>query len=79
MVRKVYDSQGRIQGGGGGRGPGGTFGGPPNFIKRKKRHAKGPRFSPGGGYSTQSWVSTVKLIEKAVLVNLHTEEAVTFP
>ena len=23
-----------------------------------------------GGYSTQSWVSTVKLIEKAVVVNL---------
>ena len=33
----------------------------------------------GGGYSTQSWVSTVKLIEKAVAVNLHTEGAVTFP
>ena len=34
---------------------------------------------PGGDYSTQSWVSTVKLIEKAVAVNLHTEGAVRFP
>ena len=33
----------------------------------------------GGGYSTQSWVSTVKLIKKAVAVNLHTEGVVTFP
>ena len=33
----------------------------------------------GGGYSTQSWVSSVKLIEKVVKVNLHTEGAVTFP
>ena len=33
----------------------------------------------GGGFSTQSWVSAVKLIEKAVAVNLHTEGAVTFP
>ena len=32
-----------------------------------------------GGYSTQSWVSTVKLIEKVIAVNLHTEGAVTFP
>ena len=36
------------------------------------------RYPEGGGYSTQSWVSTVKLIEKAVVVNLHTEGAVTF-
>ena len=33
----------------------------------------------GGGYSTQSWVSTVKLIEKAVAVNLQTEGAVILP
>ena len=33
----------------------------------------------GGGYSTQRWVSTVKLIEQAVVANLHTEGAVTFP
>ena len=33
----------------------------------------------GGGYSTQSWASTVKLIEKALSVNLQTEGAVTFP
>ena len=33
----------------------------------------------GGGYSTQSWVSTVKLIDKAVAVNLQTEGVVTFP
>ena len=33
----------------------------------------------GRGDSTQSRVSTVKLIEKAVAVNLHTEGAVTFP
>ena len=34
---------------------------------------------PWGGYSTQSKVSTVKLIEKGVVVNLHTEGAVTVP
>ena len=33
----------------------------------------------GGGYSSESWVSTVKLIENVVAVNLHTEGAVTFP
>ena len=33
----------------------------------------------GGDYSTQSWVSTVKLIEKEEAVDLHTEGAVTFP
>ena len=25
----------------------------------------------GGGYSTQSWVSTVKLMKKEIAVNLH--------
>ena len=37
------------------------------------------RVSPRDWYSNQSWVSTVKLIKKAVAVNLHTEGAVTFP
>ena len=32
-----------------------------------------------GGYSSQSWISSVKLIEKAVSVNLHREGGVTFP
>ena len=41
---------------------------------------------PRGGYSTQSWVSTVKLMKKAVAVNLYKrssqayiEEVVTLP
>ena len=42
------------------------------------RLGRGPR-GGGGSYSTQSLVSTVKLIEKAVVVNFHTEGAVTFP
>ena len=33
----------------------------------------------GGEYSAKRWVSTVKLVEKEVAVNLHTEGAVTFP
>ena len=36
-------------------------------------------YPPQGDYSTQSWVSTVKLIEKEVAVNLHTEGAVRIP
>ena len=44
----------------------------PKVGKRRKRpfeYAPGER-EGGGVHSTQSWISTVKLIEKAVVVNL---------
>ena len=48
-------------------------------LSGKVRVQYGGSIPTPGGYSTQSWVSTVKLIEKAVAVNLHTEGVVTFP
>ena len=90
QIKEKFRKKGTCKGGGGGRGSKervmrvvGEQVGQGGCCGPVALWPCGPLKGGGGGYSTENWVSTMKLTERLIAVNIqssmHTEVAVIFP